>query len=241
MTKMHITLFMLAAIAGCFMMGSVSAMTHIVGGSHGWSLPDNQTFFADWARPRTFGVGDKLAKVAVFQYRPEHDTVVLVKKEDFEACTQRDVIDIYFNGPTIVDLTETGDYYYYSGIGKHFFPYRPGSNNVVTVNKEDFEACTQKNVIDMYYKGPTTLDLTETGDYYYYCGIGKHCEVGQKLHITVVKGEGSSGNLFPFQLFPTDVTTPAPAPAPTTTSSASSIQNFGMGLGLLAFLLSLFI
>ncbi len=112
---------------------------------------------------------------------------------------------------------------------------------MVTVNKEDFEACTQKNVIDMYYKGPTTLDLTETGDYYYYCGIGKHCEVGQKLHITVVKGEGSSGNLFPFQLFPTDVTTPAPAPAPTTTSSASSIQNFGMGLGLLAFLLSLFI
>ena len=112
---------------------------------------------------------------------------------------------------------------------------------MVTVNKEDFEACTQKNVIDMYYKGPTTLDLTETGDNYYYCGIGKHCEVGQKLHITVVKGEGSSGNLFPFQLFPTDVTTSAPAPAPTTTSSASSIQNFGMGLGLLAFLLSLFI
>lgn len=66
MTKMHITLFMLAAIAGCFMMGSVSAMTHIVGGSHGWSLPDNQTFFADWARQRTFGVGDKLGKFNAF-------------------------------------------------------------------------------------------------------------------------------------------------------------------------------
>ena len=66
MTKMHITLFMLAAIAGCFMMGSVSAMTHIVGGSHGWSLPDNQTFFADWAKPRTFGVGDKLGKFNAF-------------------------------------------------------------------------------------------------------------------------------------------------------------------------------
>ena len=66
MTKMKITLFMLAAIAGCLMMGSVSAMTHIVGGGHGWRLPDNQTFFEEWAKPRTFGVGDRLGKFNAF-------------------------------------------------------------------------------------------------------------------------------------------------------------------------------
>ncbi|XP_050261744.1 umecyanin-like [Quercus robur] len=182
MTKMKITLFMLAAIAGCLMMGSVSAMTHIVGGGHGWRLPDNQTFFEEWAKPRTFGVGDRLV-----------------------------------------------------------FPYRPGSNNVVQIDKKDFEDCTQKNVIDMYYLGPTILDLNDTGDFYYYCGIGKHCEVGQKLHIKVVKGEGSSGSPFAFQIAPIHSGSDIPAPAPISiTSSASSIQNFGMVFGLLAFLLSLF-
>ena len=68
MTKMKITLFMLAAIAGCLMMGSVSAMTHIVGGGHGWRLPDNQTFFEEWAKPRTFGVGDRLGKFNALAY-----------------------------------------------------------------------------------------------------------------------------------------------------------------------------
>merc|ERR1711971_915129 len=84
--KKKITLFMLAAIAGCLMMGSVSAMTHIVGGGHGWRLPDNQTFFEEWAKPRTFGVGDRL----VFPYRPGSNNVVLVKKEDFKECREKE-------------------------------------------------------------------------------------------------------------------------------------------------------
>jgi hypothetical protein len=71
---------------------------------------------------------------------------------------------------------------------------------VVLVKKEDFEACTQRDVIDIYFNGPTIVDLTETGDYYYYSGIGKHCEAGQKFHINVVKGEGSSGVPFPFKV-----------------------------------------
>ncbi|KAB1202805.1 Umecyanin [Morella rubra] len=179
MAKVHLLLFMAAAI-GCFMMGSVSAMTHIVGGGHGWRVPDNATFFKEWAKPRTFGVGDRLV-----------------------------------------------------------FPYRPGSNNVVVVNKEDFEVCGQKNVINMYYNGPTILNLTATGNYYYYCGIGKHCEVGQKLHIKVVKGEGSSGTPFVLNVLHTLDTSTAPAPAFTIPSSATNIQNFGMVSGLVAFLFSI--
>lgn len=43
------------------MMGPfVDAFTHIVGGSHGWRVPENTTFFDQWAKPRTFGVGDRL-------------------------------------------------------------------------------------------------------------------------------------------------------------------------------------
>ena len=53
----------LATIIGCFMIGEVSAFTHIVGGSHGWRVPDNLTYYEEWAMPRTFGVGDKLGKL----------------------------------------------------------------------------------------------------------------------------------------------------------------------------------
>lgn len=64
MGKMHLSLLVLAVFVGCcfMIMNPVSAMIHIVGGGHGWRLPVNQTFFQEWAKPRTFGVGDKLGK-----------------------------------------------------------------------------------------------------------------------------------------------------------------------------------
>lgn len=88
------------------------------------------------------------------------------------------------------------------------FPYRPGNDNLVLVNKEDFEACTQKHVITTINNGPAILYLPKNGDYYYCSGVRKHCEAGQKLHITVVQGKGSSGDPFPFKVTPS-------APPPT--------------------------
>ncbi|PON44313.1 Phytocyanin domain containing protein [Parasponia andersonii] len=186
-------LFALAALFGSFMIGSVRAMTHIVGGSHGWRVPDNKTYFDEWAKPRTFGVGDRLV-----------------------------------------------------------FPSRPCGNNVIWVSKEDYETCTQNNVIQMYYEGPTILNLTQTGDYYFYNGVGKHCEAGQKLHINVGNKEGCSGNPHPFTLFDTkegDTTTvatataaPSKLPDAKSHSSAATIRNIGaVSATLLTFLLSLLI
>ncbi|KAM1209078.1 hypothetical protein ACFX2I_014758 [Malus domestica] len=185
MEKIQFAVFMAAAI-GCFLMGSVTAFTHIVGGKEGWSVPENKTFYEDWAFPRTFGVGDRLV-----------------------------------------------------------FPYRPGSGNVVVINKDDFDKCTQKNVIYMYYYGPTILTLTAPGDHYYYSGVGKHCEFGQKLHIKVVNKPGSSGKISPFKLVSKVKETTAGAPAPVTDapahapSSATTIQNVGMASGLLTVFFSL--
>ncbi|XP_021818663.1 umecyanin-like [Prunus avium] len=197
MGKIQLVVFMLAAI-GCFWMGSVSAMDHIVGGSAGWTTPPNKTFFQDWAFPRTFGVGDRLV-----------------------------------------------------------FPYRSGSGTVVVVNKEDFDKCTQKNVIYMYYNGPTIIKLTTTGENYYYSGVGKHCEAGQKLYVKVVNQKGSSGKVYPFKLVSKDTkiaaapdTAAAAAPAKSSAndaapapakSSATAIQSAGMASGLLTIFFSLFI
>lgn len=65
MEKVQVTLFTLAAL-GCFMMAPVSAFNHVVGGGLGWAVPPNTTFYRDWAKPRIFGVGDKLGKSKAF-------------------------------------------------------------------------------------------------------------------------------------------------------------------------------
>ncbi|GAB2232577.1 hypothetical protein Droror1_Dr00011619 [Drosera rotundifolia] len=44
----------------CMLSKSASAFIHVVGGSDGWEIPSNATFYQEWAKPRTFGVVDKL-------------------------------------------------------------------------------------------------------------------------------------------------------------------------------------
>ncbi|XP_043706185.1 umecyanin-like [Telopea speciosissima] len=176
MGKFICSLLLLAGM-GCVLMAQTNAMSHIIGGSFGWRIPDNTTFYQEWAKPRTFGVGDKLV-----------------------------------------------------------FLYRTGVHNVLEVDEKEFKACTQDKPIDMLYRGPTILELNKKGDYYYYCGVGTHCEAGQKLSITVVDGPGSSGAVFNTE------TAPAPAPAPEVhSSSANSIHNLGLASGLVYFLVSMFI
>jgi len=124
----------LVVVMCCVLLQSTSALIHVVGGTDGWEIPPNVTFFADWAKPRTFGVGDKLV-----------------------------------------------------------FPYRMGAHNVLQVSKADYDNCGHDNVINMFYKGPTVVQLNATGDYYFYSSVGTHCELGQKLHVHVVPGKGYSG------------------------------------------------
>ncbi|KAB1204977.1 Umecyanin [Morella rubra] len=133
---LQLALSLLAAI-GCFRSGQVGAMTHIVGGNLGWHLPvANLSFYQDWAKPRNFTAGDKLA-----------------------------------------------------------FLYTSGLHNVVEVKKDDYDACTQKHVIDKHNNGPTILVLSRSGDNYFICGIGSHCEGGQKLSISVINGDHETSNV----------------------------------------------
>ncbi|KAK9275439.1 hypothetical protein L1049_022704 [Liquidambar formosana] len=123
------------------------------------------------------------------------------------------------------------------------FPYWSGVNNVIQVGEEDFDACTQNEVIDMFHDGPTIILLDKPGEYFYYSGVGKHCELGQKLAVTVTNKEGSSGAPFTLDLSSSETTAAAPSPVAIlpSKSSATSIRSFGVVSGFLAFLLSLFI
>ena len=56
-----LVLFLYAAV------GDVVGMNHIVGKSFGWTIPQNASFYQDWAAPRTFYVGDKLGAFSFLQ------------------------------------------------------------------------------------------------------------------------------------------------------------------------------
>ncbi|KAH7863315.1 hypothetical protein Vadar_016055 [Vaccinium darrowii] len=178
MTKVQVSLVLLVATCS-LMMAPTSAMYHVVGGSLGWTVPPNQTYYEEWAKPRVFGVEDHL-----------------------------------------------------------LFPYS-GLHNVMEVGKEDYESCTANAVVKTYYEGPVILNFTEPGDHYYYSAVGPQCEYGQKLHVTIVTGKGSSGMIHTTM----SLGEVSPAPSPSSNSAAASpVGGSGMVIaGLVSFVAWLFV
>uniref|UniRef100_A0A452ZYU8 Phytocyanin domain-containing protein n=2 Tax=Aegilops tauschii subsp. strangulata TaxID=200361 RepID=A0A452ZYU8_AEGTS len=86
---------------------------------------------------------------------------------------------------------------------KLMFLYRSGVYDIVQVpTKELFDACSMDNVTMRYQLGPTIIKLDTPGPRYYFCGVGEHCEGGQKVAVNV------SGD-------------PAATPTPTATATAA--------------------
>ncbi|XP_061995660.1 umecyanin-like [Rosa rugosa] len=66
------------------------------------------------------------------------------------------------------------------------FSFATGTHDVVEVPKASFDSCSSTNPIgSTITTGPTNITLTSSGEHYYICTFGLHCESGQKLAITV--------------------------------------------------------
>ncbi|KAG0454826.1 hypothetical protein HPP92_024118 [Vanilla planifolia] len=93
-----------------------AAKSYTVGDSNGWTvLPNNASFYADWASTKTFVAGDKL----VFNFQTGSHDVVEVPKSSFDSCsTNNQVGSTLNNGPATVTLT-AGKHYYFCNIPGH--------------------------------------------------------------------------------------------------------------------------
>ncbi|XP_047312483.1 umecyanin-like [Impatiens glandulifera] len=88
------------------------------------------------------------------------------------------------------------------------FNFRTGEHDVLQVPKASYDACTSDNPIGgMITTGPANITLTTGGDAYFICTIGRHCQAGQKMAISV------SG---------TPVPSPPTIPSPPVTPSPNS-------------------
>ncbi|KAK3219373.1 hypothetical protein Dsin_013343 [Dipteronia sinensis] len=109
------------------------------------------------------------------------------------------------------------------------FNFAPNSHDVQQVPKASYDACTASNPIGtLITTGPANVTLDSAGDHYYICTIGRHCQFGQKLSISVSATPGVSPSPAP-PTTTTPPTTPSPnsgtpedcTPAPTTGPTAS--------------------
>ena len=78
------------------------------------------------------------------------------------------------------------------------FLYRSGVYDIVEVpTKELFDKCSMDNVTMRYQLGPTIIKLTQPGPRYYFCGVGEHCEGGQKVAVNVSAAVSTAEALAP--------------------------------------------
>ncbi|KAL5749263.1 hypothetical protein ACOSP7_023866 [Xanthoceras sorbifolium] len=66
------------------------------------------------------------------------------------------------------------------------FNYESDLHNVMQVNSTAYEDCIKEPYTRLFTSGSDSVVLSEVGQFWYICGVGDHCENGQKLSINVV-------------------------------------------------------
>jgi hypothetical protein len=83
-----------------------------VGGSNGWTIPNNSNALNQWAESSRFQIGDTL----LFVYPADKDAVVQVNKDDYTNCNTANPIAKYADGHTEFKFKQSGPFYFISGI-----------------------------------------------------------------------------------------------------------------------------
>ncbi|KAJ4767984.1 Early nodulin-like protein 1 [Rhynchospora pubera] len=91
-------------------LSSCMAYDFYVGDRHGWS-PNPSEPFNNWAERNRFQVKDKL----VFNYETEHDSVLLVSKEQYDTCNTTSSYLKLEGGHSTFAFSRSGPFYFISG------------------------------------------------------------------------------------------------------------------------------
>ncbi|EEF44800.1 cucumber peeling cupredoxin [Ricinus communis] len=118
------------------------------------------------------------------------------------------------NGPAAYTNWATGKSFAVGDILS--FNFATTAHDVLRVSEASYDACNNANPIgDLITTGPVNITLDSTGDHYYICTFSQHCQLGQKLAITVSSSAGTPPGSSPApSVTPTTPTTPT-TPSPT--------------------------
>ncbi|KAJ4980477.1 hypothetical protein NE237_031314 [Protea cynaroides] len=114
-SKYHRNAFPALSLFGILLlMQMVGATEFPVGGNNGWSVPadPNVNTYNQWAESKRFQIGDSL----LFVYPADKDSVLQVKKEDYDSCNSTSPIASFKDGNTAFKFDKNGPYYFISGV-----------------------------------------------------------------------------------------------------------------------------
>ncbi|KAJ4975107.1 hypothetical protein NE237_000213 [Protea cynaroides] len=97
------------------LMRRVDATEFKVGGAKGWNVASddpNVNTYNQWAETHRFQIGDSL----LFVYPADKDSVLQVKKEDYDSCNRASPIASFKDGHTSFKFDKNGPYYFISGV-----------------------------------------------------------------------------------------------------------------------------
>ncbi|WJX50947.1 hypothetical protein P8452_37187 [Trifolium repens] len=81
-----------------------------VGGKEGWIVKPSD-YYSHWAQANRFQINDTLH----FKYNKENDSVLVVKKEDYDSCNTNNPKQKLDDGDSKIKLSDSGLYYFISG------------------------------------------------------------------------------------------------------------------------------
>ncbi|XP_028766881.1 basic blue protein-like [Neltuma alba] len=102
------------------------------------------------------------------------------------------------------------------------FKYGAGEHNVFVVTGTDFRNCSVPAASQGLTTGEDVIVLETPGRQWYLCGVGDHCQNGQKLFVNVLPSETEAPSLSPLSSVLPITATPSSAPAPAPWSPPSS-------------------
>ncbi|CAL9073012.1 early nodulin-like protein 3 [Musa acuminata AAA Group] len=103
------TLLLVGVLMG--LMASSGAYDFYVGGRDGWVSNPSESY-DKWAGRNRFQVNDTL----VFRYRKEVDSVLVVTKQDYDACNASNPIQKLEGGDSTFKFDRSGPFYFISGV-----------------------------------------------------------------------------------------------------------------------------
>ncbi|XP_043697575.1 umecyanin-like [Telopea speciosissima] len=121
------------------------------------------------------------------------------------------------------------------------FNFQTGAHDVAVVSAADYTACTKGNPIGTILNtGPASIKINTTGNHYYICTFGQHCEAKQKLAITVGSSTGSPTSAPTPSTTPTTTGGTSPTSPSSSPSSASSVTVGAFSILLLSTVIAFF-
>ncbi|GMQ07077.1 hypothetical protein CsSME_00051428 [Camellia sinensis var. sinensis] len=109
------------------------------------------------------------------------------------------------------------------------FNYVTGQHNVARVSKNAYDTCDSTSPMSTETNGPANINLNTTGEYYFFCTVGTHCNQGQKLAINVTSSTTAPSPGTPSSP-PTPPSSVSPPPPPPSSAPPKAVAAFAVVL-----------